>query len=206
MQGYGDLTFYSLGASAAGFVCQTLQTTARRRPVLRVSRREQPANQHTTAKPLRPVAPHKAIALKEKPPRRHAQRQNSLPSLVCFVRAARRLRDPQNPDKSRRSGRSSLPRFVASSCRLYLPCKAALVAAIRCASGRQSRRPYGARAAGRQAPCPPLYGGPLPSLWPQTSAGRAVCHPLKGVNLCRRRLRWLLVRTGPQSLMSYKAI
>ncbi len=141
MQGYSDLIFNFWGASAAGFEWQTLQTTARRRPVLRGSRREQPANQHTTAKPLRPVAPHKAIALKEKPPRRHAQRQNSLPSIVCFVRSVRRLRNPQNPDKRRRLGRSSLSRFVASSCRLYQPCKAALVAAIGCASGRQSRRP-----------------------------------------------------------------
>jgi hypothetical protein len=148
--------------------------------VLRGCRREQPANQHTTAKPLRPVAPHKAIALKGKPPRRHAQRQNSLPSLVCFVRPVRRLPNPQNPDKRRRTGRSSLSRFVASSCRLYPPCKAALVAASRCAASRQSRRPDGARAAGRQAPCPPLYGGPLPSLWPQTSAGKAVCRPLDG--------------------------
>lgn len=180
MQGYCDLTFYFLGASAAGFVWLTLQTTARRRPVLRGSRREQPTNQHTTAKPLRPVAPHKAIALKEKPPRRHAQRQNSFPSLVCFVRAARRLHNPLDPDKRRRAGRSSLSRFVASFCRSIQPCKAVLVAAIHCASGRQSRRPCGARAAGRQAPCPPLYGGPLPSLWPQTSAGKAVCRPLDG--------------------------
>lgn len=194
MQGNSDLTNDFLGASAAGFEWQTLQTTARRRPVLRGSRREQPTNRHTTAKPLRPVAPHKANALKGKPPRRHAQRQNSLPSLACFVRSDRRLRNPQNPDKSRRSGRSSLPRFVASSCRFIQPYKAALVAAIRCAASRQSRRPYGARAAGRQAPCPPLYGVPLPSLWPQTSAGRAVCRPLKGVNLCRRRLRRLFVR------------
>ena len=180
MQGYSDLIFNCLGASAAGFEWQTLQTTARRRPVLRGCRREQPANQHTTAKPLRPVAPHKAIALKEKPPRRHAQRQNSLPSLVRFVRATLRLPNPQNPDKRRWSSRSSLSRFVASSCRFIQPCKAALVAAIRCASGRQSRRPCGARAAGRQAPCPPLYGVPLPSLWPQTSAGKAVCRPLDG--------------------------
>ena len=194
MQGYSDLIFNCLGASAAGFEWQTLQTTARRRPVLRGCRREQPANQHTTAKPLRPVAPHKAIALKEKPPRRHAQRQNLLPSLACFGQFARRLGHPKNPTKRGRSSRPMLARFVASSCRFIQPCKAALVAAIRCASGRQSRRPCGARAAGRQAPCPPLYGVPLPSLWPQTSAGKAVCRPLKGVNLCRRRLRRLLVR------------
>lgn len=180
MQGYSDLIFNCLGASAAGFEWQTLQTTARRRPVLRGFAMLRRRRTFRRPKPLRPVAPHKAIALKEKPPRRHAQRQNSLPSLNGFARTHLRLPNPQNPDKRRRIGRSSLLRFVASSCRFIQPCKAALVAAIRCSSGRQSRRPCGARAAGRQAPCPPLYGGPLPSLWPQTSAGKAVCRPLDG--------------------------
>lgn len=206
MQGYSDLTFYFLGSRrrasrakpcnpppAAAACCGGSPCSAAVVPLGGQS-------------PFARLSPHKAIAPEKKPPRRHAQRQNSLPSLVCFVRSVRRLPNPQNPDKRRRSGRSSLSRFVASSCRSIQPYKAALVAAIRCASGRQSRRPCGARAAGRQAPCPPLYGGPLPSLWPQTSAGRAVCRPLKGVNLCRRRLRRLLVRTGPQSLMSFEAI
>lgn len=194
MQGYSGLTFNCLGASAAGFEWQTLQTTARRRPVLRGSRREQPANRHTTAKPLRPVAPHKAIALKGKPPRRHA-RGCAIGSSALRVCGFALFALPTKPTQC--SPGNFLP---DSACRLLspaayaIPCKAALVAAIRCASGRQSRRPYGARAAGRQAPCPPLYGGPLPSLWPQTSAGKAVCRPLKGVNLCRRRLRRLLVR------------
>lgn len=97
MQGYSDLIFNCLGASAAGFEWQTLQTTARRRPVLRgfaVLRRRRTFRR---PKPLRPVAPHKAIALKEKPPRRHAQRQNSLPSLACFGQFARRLGHPKNP-------------------------------------------------------------------------------------------------------------
>lgn len=180
MQGYSDLIFYCLGASAAGFEWQTLQTTARRRPVLRGFAMLRRRRTFRRPKPLRPVAPHKAIALKEKPPRRHAQRQNSLPSLACFGQFARQLGHPKNPSKRRRSSRPTLARFVASSCRFIQPCKAALVAASRCASGRQSRRPCGARAAGRQAPCPPLYGGPLPSLWPQTSAGKAVCRPLDG--------------------------
>ena len=91
MQGYSDLTFYFLGASAAGFEWQTLQTTARRRPVLRGCRREQPANRHTTAKPLRPVAPHKAIAREKKPPRRHARRSAVTTHQPAPLRRGQRL-------------------------------------------------------------------------------------------------------------------
>lgn len=194
MQGYSDLTFFSLGSrrrASRAKPCKPPPAAAACYGGWPCSAAVVPLGGQSLSARL---SPHKAIAPEKKPPRRHAQRQNSLPSLACFGQFARRLGHSQNPTQRWRSSRPTLARFVASSCRLFPPCKAALVAASRCASGRQSRRPCGARAAGRQAPCPPLYGVPLPSLWPQTSAGKAVCRPLKGVNLCRRRLRRLLVR------------
>lgn len=51
MQGYSDLTFDDLGASAAGFVWLTLQTTARRRPVLSGFAALQPPSYLWAAKP-----------------------------------------------------------------------------------------------------------------------------------------------------------
>lgn len=194
MQGYSDLTFYSLGSRrrasrakpcnpppAAAACCGGSLCSAAVVPL---------GGQSPSAR----LSPHKAIAPEKKPPRRHA-RGCAIGSSALRVCGFALFALPAKPAQC--SPGNFLP---DSACRLLspaafaIPCKAALVAAIRCASGRQSRRPCGARAAGRQAPCPPLYGVPLPSLWPQTSAGKAVCRPLKGVNLCRRRLRRLFVR------------
>ena len=55
MQGYSDLTFDDLGASAAGFEWQTLQTTARRRPVLRGFAMLRRRRTFRRPKPLRPT-------------------------------------------------------------------------------------------------------------------------------------------------------
>lgn len=194
MQGYSDLTFYYLGSrrrASRAKPCNPPPAAAACYGGSPCSAAVVPLGGQS---PSARLSPHKAIAPEKKPPRRHA-RGCAIGSSALRVCGFALFALPAKPAQC--SPGNFLP---DSACRLLspaafaIPCKAALVAAIRCAASRQSRRPCGARAAGRQTPCPPLYGGPLPSLWPQTSAGKAVCRPLKGVNLCRRRLRRLLVR------------
>ena len=60
------------------FVCQTLHTTARRVGCCGGDRREQPTIQRAAAKPLRPLAPHKANA-----------RETNSGAVVVFIGAGR---------------------------------------------------------------------------------------------------------------------
>lgn len=55
------------GASAAAFGCLAHMAPAAAVACCRGDRREQPHNQHTAAKPFRPLAPHKATALQTIP-------------------------------------------------------------------------------------------------------------------------------------------
>ena len=170
MQGYSDLIFNCLGASAAGFEWQTLQTTARRRPVLRGCRREQPANQHTTAKPPFGFPTLKTLT--------NAVGRVGLRFLASLLRPAA-LFNPARPP--------------------WLPPSAVHPAASRVApvgQGLRGDKPLARRFMAFRCPA----SGRKPA------RGKRYAAPLTGVNLCRRRLRRLFVRTGPQSLMSIEAI
>ena len=80
-----SLIYCYLGASAAAFVHQTHKAPAAAVPCCGGNRREQPTNRHTTAKPLRPVAPHVANAYKYPPT--HRLQPNGLAVASCCIAA-----------------------------------------------------------------------------------------------------------------------
>lgn len=177
MQGYSDLTFDDLGASAAGFVWLTLQTTARRRRVLPGFALLRRRRTFGRPKPSSPTCAAQSHRFKRKPPRRHPRLSSVLRSPAASSPFVCRFPTHNLTLHAPLYGRSRVWMPAAPPNRPFRPCKAALVAAV-------CPRPEGGKA---------LAENPLRRGQPAANQrGESGCRPYGGKPTRRRRLGRLI--------------